>query len=489
MAKLKVKFLKLSAGRPVAILHKDFAKKSSIYVGERVFVERKSKKIAAVVDIASGFLQQDEIGLSTEITIPMQLKEGNIVNIQPATKPKSLNLISKKLSCKSLNKKEFEKIMGDIVSNALTEAEIAYFIAGIYKCGMKIKEIADMTKAIVNTGKKLNLKGKIVDKHSIGGIPGRTTPIIISICSVAGLLMPKTSSRAITSPSGTADAMETICKVDFTIPQIKKLLKENNACLVWGGALNLAPADDKIIQVESLLNLDPESQLLASIIAKKLAVNSKYVLIDIPYGKNTKATKTQAKNLQRKFKQLARFFNLKLECYLKRTEEPLGNGIGPVLEMIDAIKVLKREDPCYKLEERSLELAGKLLELAGKTKKPNGKKLAKKILDSGKAFEKFRAIVKAQEGDVNKRIRLAKFQKQIKAKTNCRLKEINTRKLNELARIAGCPLDKSAGLFLHKHLNDKLKKGETFLTIYSQTKEELKEALKFYRENKPIKFK
>jgi putative thymidine phosphorylase len=351
-----------------------------------------------------------------------------------------------------------------------------------------MKEIINMTKAIVETGKKLKLKGEVVDKHSTGGIPGRTTPIIVSICSSAGLLIPKTSSRAITSPAGTADAVEVICRVDFDLQEIKEILKKTGACLVWGGSLNLAPADDKIIYIEKLLNLDPEAQLLASIIAKKLAVSAKYILVDIPYGKNTKLAKKEAGVLERKFKKLAKYFNLKLECFLKKTEEPLGNGIGPALEISDVIKVLRRQDSCYKLEERSLELAGRLLELTGKAKKGQGIKLAKEILDSGSAFKKFKQIIRAQKGKI-RRIKKAKFKKEIKAEKKGKIKEIKTKEINSLARIAGCPLDKFAGLYLHKHVDDKVKKGENILTIYSESLTELREALKYYKKIKPIRFK
>jgi AMP phosphorylase len=488
MVKLKVKFFKLSAGRPVAILHKRFAEKSSIHVGERIYIEKKGKKIVAVVDIATGFLTENEVAVSTEISSAINLREGNTVDVELAVKPESLDLIYKKLLCKPLNRKEFKKIMSDIVKNKLTEAEIAYFVSAVYTCGMSMKEIINMTKAIVETGKKLKLKGEVVDKHSTGGIPGRTTPIIVSICSSAGLLIPKTSSRAITSPAGTADAVEVICRVDFDLQEIKEILKKTGACLVWGGSLNLAPADDKIIYIEKLLNLDPEAQLLASIIAKKLAVSAKYILVDIPYGKNTKLAKKEAGVLERKFKKLAKYFNLKLECFLKKTEEPLGNGIGPALEISDVIKVLRRQDSCYKLEERSLELAGRLLELTGKAKKGQGIKLAKEILDSGSAFKKFKQIIRAQKGKI-RRIKKAKFKKEIKAEKKGKIKEIKTKEINSLARIAGCPLDKFAGLYLHKHVDDKVKKGENILTIYSESLTELREALKYYKKIKPIRFK
>jgi len=484
--KLKVKFLKLSAGRPIAILHERFAEKANIHLGERIYISKNSKKITAVLDTAKGMLKENEIALSTEISKPMKLKEGDIVEISPALKSESIEIIHKKLACKRLSKQEIKEIIQDIVKNKLTEAEIAYFVSAVYKCGMSIREVADMIIAILGTGKKLGIKGKIADKHSTGGIPGRTTPIIVAICSSLGLIIPKTSSRAITSAAGTADAMETICKVNFTIPEIKKIIRKTKACIVWGGSLNLAPADDKIIQIERVLNLDPEAQLLASIIAKKLAVNAKYVLIDIPYGVSSKLQEREARSLARKFQELGRYFKIKIECSLKNIEEPLGNGIGPALEIKDVIKVLKRENPCYLLESRALELAGKLLEMTGKAGKNQGIKLAREILYSGKAFQKFKEIVKAQQGHVNG-IKEAKFKHEIKASRNCRIKTINIKELNSLARILGCPLDKTAGIYLHKHLKEKIKKGEKILTLYSESINELKEGIKFYNQTKPIR--
>ncbi|GAG13471.1 unnamed protein product, partial [marine sediment metagenome] len=257
--KLKVKILKLKAGRPVAILHKKTADKISVNIDDRLSLAKDSKKIISIIDIATGLLKENEIAVSNEIVKSLKLRGGEFIDINLAPHPESTNLIYKKLKCIPLNEKELEKIISDIVKNALTEPEIAYFVSSIYKCGMSIKETEYLIKAIVNTGKTLKLKGKVADKHSIGGIAGnRTTPIIISICSSAGLIMPKTSSRAITSAAGTADVIESIAKIEFSIPQLYKIIKKTKACMVWGGSLGLAPADDKIIQIERLLNLDPE---------------------------------------------------------------------------------------------------------------------------------------------------------------------------------------------------------------------------------------
>ena len=469
----------------MAIISEALAEKASIHVDNRVLIKKNSKSIVAVVDVAKEFVGKDEIAVSSEIVNQLSLAEEDYVIMELAPKPESVWLIQKKLRCGKLNEKELAMIMDDIANHALTEAEIAYFVASVYNCKMNLSEVHDMTLAILKSGMRLGLKGTIVDKHSIGGIPGRITPILVSICAAAGLTIPKTSSRSITTPAGTADAMETICKVEFTLSELKEIIRKTNACLVWGGALNLAPADDKIIQVEKLLNLDPEAQLLASILAKKLAVGAKYVLIDIPFGKNTKVDKKGAEILANNFKKLGKSFNLKLDCFLEKTEEPLGNGIGPVLEMKDVIKVLSRESPCYKIEQKSLALSAKLLEMTGKAKKGKGISLATDILNSGRAFEKFKQIIQAQQGSLDN-MKEARLKHDIIAEKNGKIKEINVKKINTLARFLGCPADKSAGVYLYKHLNEAVKKGEKILTLYSESEAELEEGLKFYNKFQPL---
>jgi thymidine phosphorylase len=300
--------------------------------------------------------------------------------------------------------------------------------------------------------------------------------------------MPKSSSRAITTPAGTADTMETVADVGFSIPELEKIVKKAGACLIWGGSLEIVPADEKIIQIEKSLNIDPEAQLIASIMSKKLASGAKYILIDIPYGKTAKVKKEKALHLKKKFEFLGKHFHKILKVVLTRGDEPIGNGIGPSMEMRDIIKLLRRDE--YRpldLERKSLLLAGEIFEMTGKAKKEEGIELAKSILDSGKAFAKFKQIIAAQKGNLN-RLKFAKFKKDIFMKKNAKIKEIDNKKITLLAKIAGCPMDKSAGLFLYKHVGEKLEKGEKIITIYAESKTRLREAINFYTTQKPIKF-
>jgi AMP phosphorylase len=484
--KLKVTPLKFSAGRPVAIINESLAQKSSIHVDERIVLKKNHKSVVAVVDVAKKILAEEEVAVSSEIVRELDLKEGDSVDIELSPKPASVLLIKKKLSCQALSRSEITTIIKDIVQNALTEAEIAYFVSAVYKCGDSLNETADMTRAIYETGTKLGLKDKIiVDKHSIGGIPGRVTPILVSICAAAGLIIPKTSSRAITTPSGTADAIEYLADVDFKVEELRRIVKKTGACIVWGGSLGLAPADDKIIQVERLLNLDPKPQMIASIMAKKLAVGATHVLIDIPYGENAKVNYKEAKKLAKDFEKIAKIFKIKIKCVLGQNDEPIGNGIGPALEIDDVIKVLKREDNCYKLEEKAVFLSAKLLEMTGKAKLGQGEKLAKDILNSGQAYKKFVEIIEAQHGKI-KRFQEPMFKRVVMSKKSGKIIEVNTKKLNLVARMTGAPLDKLSGIYLHKHLHDKVRKHTPLMTVYSQNESELHHAFAYCESEEPV---
>ncbi len=491
---LKIKLLKWSAGLPVAILNKKAAEKIGIHTNDRISIRtttRHPKEIYTLADTIKGLVKEDEIAVSSELKKRLGLKVGQEVDINFSTPPKSLIYIKKKLNKKPLSKKEIEEIIRDVVNNSLSEPEIALFISATHQYGMNMKEIIYMIKAILKTGNSLKLRGKfVVDKHSIGGIPGnRTTPIVVPICAAAGLTFPKNSSRAITSAAGTVDVIEMIANVEFSIKDLKKILKKTKACMVWGGTLGMVPADSKIIKIEKELRIDPKAQLLASIMSKKLAVGSKYILIDIPYGKNAKVSKAGALDLKKKFEYLGKHFGKKLKCVLTDGTQPIGNGVGPALELEDIIKILdpEREGP-IDLKEKSLFLAGELLEMTGKAKKTHGIRLADDILSSGKAFEKFKQIIEAQNGSL-KNLASAKFKKHILAKKKGKIVEIHNKKINSLARVAGCPIDKCAGLYFYFRVKDRIKKGQKILTLYAESKPRLNEAVRFYQKTRPVKIK
>lgn len=488
--KLKIKEIDVDAGNPVIFVNSQTAKDLVIHAGDRIELRADSKRAVAVVDVINGVVGRGNIALSNELKSFFGLHGGKEIDAFTMAEPQSRKFISKKMGGKSLSRKEIFAIIKDISDNSLTHAEISYFILGVYENGMSFKETIYLTEAMYKTGHVLKWPSdwKVADKHCIGGIAGnRTTPIVVSICAAVGVKMPKTSSRAITSAAGTADTIESLAKVDFDIGKLQRIVKKTNACFVWGGSLGLAPADDKLIRVERLLNLDPESQLLASIMSKKLSAGSKYMVIDIPYGPGAKVSIKEGLHLKKKFLRIARKFNLSMSVILTDGSQPIGNGIGPTLEMIDVLNVLKRKNASKDLEEKSIMLAGELLELTGKAGKGEGKIMAKKILDSKKALRKFEQIINAQ-GRNKSGLRIAKYKKDVFSENQGKVHSINNKGINHLGRILGCPEDKGAGLYLHKKKHDFVMKGEKIITLYSESQDKLKEAVKACSKEKPFVF-
>ena len=492
--KLRSKNLNWLAGRPVVILGNDTSKKLNVHVDERISIRYKSKKVYAVVDIFPALVKTGEIGLSNEIVSLLNNKTGDEVDIGTAEMFAGARIVRKKMAGEKLTEDEIKLLVSEISNNNLTEAEIAYFVAAEKIKGMSPQEVIELTEAMIKTGKKLNFgKNQIVaDKHCIGGIAGnRTTPIIVAICAAAGLKVPKSSSRAITSAAGTADVIETIANVELSLDEIKKIVNKTNACLVWGGSLGLAPSDDKIIHIERVLNLDVEPQLLASILAKKVAAGSNHIIIDIPYGSGKMPTKSRAKALGKKFKTIAKYLHVKVKPIYTLGIQPIGNGMGPVLEMKDVLSVLQNKPDCPQdLKEKALYLSTKLMSLCGIF---FAKSKAKNILESGKAYEKFKEIINAQNksNDFDKRVaklRLAKYQKTIFAEKTGKIIEVHNSKINSLCRILGTPETVSAGAYLHKHLGAVIK-GDKLMTIYSESEQRLEDALKFIKEFEPFKIK
>ena len=223
--------------------------------------------------------------------------------------------------------------------------EIAAFLIGSASF-MTSGELLALVQAMARAGTQLKWPSPIVvDKHCIGGIPGnRTSMIVVPIVAAHGLTIPKTSSRAITSPAGTADTMEVLARVDVGVDEMKEVVAACRGCLVWGGHVNLSPADDILISVERPLCLDTREQMVASIMSKKLAAGSTHLLIDLPVGPTAKlANATEAMRLRKLFEFVGDHFGIAVEVITTDGRQPIGNGIGPVLEAEDVMAVLTNE--------------------------------------------------------------------------------------------------------------------------------------------------
>ncbi len=476
MLKLKARFMDFEPGIPIVILNTEDAEDLGLRPHDRIEITYMQTTKTAYIETTSTMIKPGHIGLRKE-SKRYGIKEGAIIRIRPAQKPKSLDIIKKKLDGIELKKEEIDTLIKEIDQNRLTDVELGALVAGIYIEGFSERETINITKAMIKHGKQMTWPQKyIVDKHSIGGVPGnRTTPIIIAIVAAAGLTIPKTSSRAITSPAGTADTMEVFSDVSFTPEEIKRIVNKTNACLVWGGSLDIAPVDDKLIRAEYPLSLDPEGQVIASVLSKKKSAGSKYVLIDIPLGDGAKVSKIEkARNLARKFKLVGKKLDMHIECAITKGDGPIGRGIGPVLEAIDIIEILEGKGP-KDLREKSIELAALMLRMTGH----GNEEKARKILDSGLALKKFNEIITEQNGNPRKDLQklLGRHKESICADTSGTIEQISNTAVSKIARLAGAPKDKGAGVYLYFKRGQKVNKGEKLFDIYAEKKHKLKNAL------------
>ena len=472
-------------GKYIVIMNKDDANYLGIRASDRICINHNGKKMTAIVDTTEKFTIKGELITNDDVTKFFDLKGGENLEIEPQNNIESIKYIRQKLSGSRLEYDKIKKIVKDIVDNRISSVELTAFVTALHTEGISIDEAASLSMAMVETGKTLNLnRTDICDKHSIGGIPGdKTSLILVPIIAAAGLTIPKTSSKAITSPSGTAERMGVLAPVNLTLEEIEQVVNKTNACLVWGGALDLAPADDMFIKIEYPLGIDP--MLLPSIMSKKKSIGANYVIIDIPTGKEAKIkTVAQAKELAEDFIELGKRMNMHISCGITYGEQPLGHYIGPALEAKEALMTLRGKGP-RDIVEKVANLAGILFETIGK----GNKFTALQILKSGKAEKKFREIIEAQGGNPKIQyddLKIGEKYATVKAKKSGRVLWIKNSCIVSVARKAGAPFDTGAGIHLIKKIGDKVEKGETIFTIFSDNYNRLNDALKEAEELEPL---
>jgi thymidine phosphorylase len=423
-----------------------------------------------VVDDAS-ITAPDQIGLSEQVYEQLGVEEGTEVYISHASTPSSLKAVHQKIAGERLSYNDYLAIIQDIVNNRYSKIEMAAFLVGCSESGMEREEILSLTRAMVDTGERLHWGEYLVsDKHCIGGIPGnRTTMLLVPIVAAHGILMPKTSSRAITSPAGTADTMEVLAEVEHSQERLREIVQQERAFLVWGGTAELAPADDILIAVERPLSMDSAGQMVASIISKKVAAGATHLLIDIPVGDTAKVrTPLEALKLRKIFEYVGDNMGLHLEVVITDGSQPVGRGIGPILETLDIMKILRNDpDAPHDLREKALNLAGRIIEFDPDVRGGQGYVIARDILESGRAYDKMNAIIKAQ-GAKQQELKLGQLHYDLCADHDGTVTAIDNLLIASVARLAGAPLDKGAGVYLHKKVGDKVKKGEALYTIYAE---------------------
>ena len=448
----------------------------------RVRVTAGARTILATLNVVtSPLLGIEDVGLSDAAWQRLSVDDGGEVGVAHPPPLDSLGLVRAKIYGRRLEADALDAIVRDIAELRYSDIYLASFITACAGGRLDHQEVVNLTLAMIRAGERLRWDApRVFDKHSVGGLPGnRTSLIVVPIVVAAGLLMPKTSSRAITSPSGTADTMETLAPVDLDLAAMRRAVEREGGCLVWGGRARLSPADDVLIRVERPLDLDSPAQLVASVLSKKAAAGVTHVLIDLPVGPTAKVRSYgEAERVSGHLREVGTAIGLEVLPVLTHGAQPIGRGIGPALEARDALAVLQREpDAPADLRERSLLLAGHLFEMAGAAPAGSGQGMARAILEDGRAWKKFQAICEAQGG--MRAPPVARFTCPVPAQRAGHVAVIDNRRLGRVAKLAGAPHDPAAGLELHVRLGDRVTPGQPLYTVHAAAPGELDYALAY----------
>jgi thymidine phosphorylase len=456
----------------VVFMHKEcqVCRSEGFIAHTRVLLCNGARQVIATLYHATGdLIAHDEAALSESAWTRLDLDDGDRIRVTHPAPLDSLSHVRSRIYGHELGEPSFHAIIADIIDGKYSDIHLSSFLTACAARALDHKETLALTHAMVEAGDRLKWPaGVVVDKHCVGGLPGnRTTPIIVAIAAALGLVMPKTSSRAITSPAGTADTMETMAPVELDTTAIRRVVEREGGCVVWGGAVNLSPADDILIRVERALDLDTEGQMIASVLSKKLAAGSTHLVIDLPVGTTAKVRNAQSgEALSRALGSVAETFGLMTKVVPTDGSQPVGRGIGPALEARDVLSVLQcARDAPPDLRQRALTLTGALLELAGMAPQGRGEPMAAQVLDSGRAWAKFQRICEAQGG-----MRVPPGSRQTRpllAERAGEVEAIDNRKIARLAKLAGAPDDKAAGVDLHVPVGEHVSRGQPLCTVHA----------------------
>lgn len=463
----------------VVYLHRDCSvvRATGFQALSKVTVRADGRTIIAVLNVVDdqNIVQPDELGLSEDAFARLNVEAGHAAQVSPAEPPISLSALHRKISGERLSREDLHAIIRDVAQARYSKIELAAFVVATNGYDLERDEVLYLTEAMIGVGRRLDWQhavrgGPVVDKHCIGGIPGnRTSMLVVPIVTAHGMLCPKTSSRAITSPAGTADTMEVLAEVELPFDRLQQIVRDTNGCLAWGGTAELSPADEILISVERPLGIDSPGQMVASILSKKIAAGSTHLVLDIPMGPTAKVrSMPAAQRLRKLFEYVASQLNLHLEVMITDGSQPIGNGIGPVLEARDVMRVL-RNDPAAPadLREKSLRLAGRVIEFDPDVRGGDGWRIARDVLESGRALAQMEAIINAQ-GRRKELPSLGELTHEVTAEHAGTVSAIDNLRLARIARLAGAPQVRGAGVDLLRKVGDRATAGQPLYRIHAR---------------------
>lgn len=413
-------------------------------------------------------------------------------------KERFVDLIQKKKNGEALTKEEIDFMITDYVAGKIPDYQMSAMLMAIYFNGMENEELAAFTLAMRDSGDLVDLspiEGIKVDKHSTGGVGDKTTLIVGPIVAACGVPVAKMSGRGLGFTGGTLDKLESISgfRIDLSAQEFFETVKKTGISVI-GQTGNLAPADKLLYALRDVTaTVDSIPLIAASVMSKKLAAGSDKIVLDVTTGsgafmKNTRDAKKLAKHMVA----IGNHAGKETVAILTGMEEPLGFAIGNNMEVKEAIEVLKGGGP-EDVKEVSVALAGMMLSLGlENVSHSQGKRMAKKALSSGQAFEKFKEMVQAQGGDIRyvehpEFFERDAFEGEVLAAEDGFLSGMDTEKIGVAAGLLGAGretkdsvIDMSAGIYLEKKIGDTVKKGEPIAICYAGTKEKLNRGMAMF---------
>lgn len=413
-------------------------------------------------------------------------------------KERFVDLIQKKKNGETLTKEEIDFMITDYVAGKIPDYQMSAMLMAIYFNGMENEELAAFTLAMRDSGDLVDLspiEGIKVDKHSTGGVGDKTTLIVGPIVAACGVPVAKMSGRGLGFTGGTLDKLESISgfRIDLSAEEFFETVKKTGISVI-GQTGNLAPADKLLYALRDVTaTVDSIPLIAASVMSKKLAAGSDKIVLDVTTGsgafmKNTRDAKKLAKHMVA----IGNHAGKETVAILTGMEEPLGFAIGNNMEVKEAIEVLKGGGP-EDVKEVSVAIAGMMLSLGlENVSHSQGKRMAKKALSSGQAFEKFKEMVQAQGGDIRyvehpEFFERDAFEGEVLAAEDGFLSGMDTEKIGVAAGLLGAGretkdsvIDMSAGIYLEKKIGDTVKKGEPIAICYAGTKEKLNRGMAMF---------
>ncbi|MEJ8837887.1 thymidine phosphorylase family protein [Ramlibacter sp. AN1133] len=469
---------------PVLYLHRNepVCRSEGFEAQSRVEIVLDGRSVVATLNVVAGDLVGvGEAGVSEAAWRALGGSEGALVRLRHPAPLESMGHVRAKIYGRKLTAPALRSVIADVAAGLYSEMQLAAFVTACAGDRLDAGETVALTQAMLDAGERIAWgEGLVMDKHCVGGLPGnRTSMIVVPVVAACGLRMPKTSSRAITSPAGTADTMETLAPVALDLAEIRRVVDRTGGCIVWGGSVRLSPADDILIRVERPLDLDSQGQLVASILSKKAAAGATHVVIDMPVGPTAKIRSPEAaRSLAQQLRQTAQALGLQLRVLETDGSAPVGRGIGPALEARDVLAVLRGQPEApADLRQRSLLLAGEVLEFGGVAAAGSGMRIAGEVLADGRAWRKFQDICEAQ-GGLRELPRPACSQPVAAARSGCVI-SIDNRRLARIAKLAGAPQDRCAGIDLHVRCGDFVERGQPLFTVQADSPGELAYALQY----------